>query len=190
MLKRKYRLTFSNGKGTTKTKLLRGSEKTRYEVYHIVMNTLAQATSWRDFTDELKRNGVTMDIVMRKDGSTKIADILGLRFTKDGKTFKASQSRRGMTYTKMDHIVKRNAQKEQETKTSYQQQTSQSGQPIQEQRPELQKRHDESQQHFLVHPFPFLHWGYSILQIPSKTQKMKPSAVSCNRRRKKREPRL
>lgn len=32
-----------------------------------------------------------MDIVMKKNGSTKITDIQGLRFTKDGKTFKASQ---------------------------------------------------------------------------------------------------
>ena len=146
-LKRKFGLTFSNGKGATKTKRLRGNEKTRYEVYHIVMNTLAQATSWREFTDELRRNGVEMDIVVKKDGSTKIADIQGLRFAKDGKTFKASQIRRGMTYTKMDNILKRNARKEQEARTSYQQQTSQSCQLRQEQRPVQQERHDESQQH-------------------------------------------
>ena len=147
LFKRKYGLTFSKGKGATKTKRLRGNEKTRYEVYHIVINTLAQATSWQEFTDELKRNGVAMDIVMRKDGSTKIADIQGLRFTKDGKTFKASQIRRGMTYTKMDNILKRNALKEQDTKASCQQQTKQSEQPRQEQRPEQQERHDKSQQH-------------------------------------------
>ena len=147
LLKRKYGLTFSNGKGATKTKRLRGNEKTRYEVYHIVMNTLAQATSWQEFTEELKRNGVEMDIVMKKNGSTKIADIQGLRFTKDGKTFKASQIHRGMTYTKMDNILKRNAHKEQESKASYQHQISQSDQPRQEQRPEEQERHDESQQH-------------------------------------------
>ena len=147
LLKRKYGLTFSNGKGRTKTERLRGNEKTRYEVYHIVMNTLAQATSWREFTDELKRNGVEMDIVMRKGGSTKIADIQGLRFTKDDKTFKASQIRRGMTYTKMDTVLMRNAQKEQKAKVSYQHQTSQGEQPKQEQRPEQQEHHDESQQH-------------------------------------------
>lgn len=111
------------------------------------MNTLAQATSWREFTDELKRNGVEMDIVMKKDGSTKIADIQGLRFIKYGKTFKASQIRREMTYTKMGNILKRNALKEQESKTSYQQHINQSEQPRQEQRPEQQERHDESQQH-------------------------------------------
>ncbi len=147
LLKRKYGLTFSNGKGTTKTERLRGNEKTRYEVYHIIMNTLAQATSWREFTDELKRNGVTMDIVMKKDGSTKIADIQGLRVTKDGKAFKASQIRRGMTYTKMDNILKRNAHKEQDTKASCQQQTGQSEQPRQAQRPEQKEHHEESQQH-------------------------------------------
>jgi len=144
-LKRKYGLSFPKGKGTTKTERLRGNEKTRYEVYHIVMNTLVQATSWREFTEELKRNGVEMDIVMKKNGSTKIADIQGLRFTKDCKTFKASQIRRGMTYTKMDNILKRNAHKEQEAKASYQQQTSQSEQARQEHRPEQQECHGESQ---------------------------------------------
>jgi len=146
-LKRKYGLTFSKSKGHTKTERLRGNEKTRYEVYHIVMNTLAQATSWREFTEELKRNGVEMDIVMKKDGSTKIADIQGLRFTKDGKTFKASQIRRGITYTKMDNILKRNAQKKQEAKATYQQQKSQSEQFRQEQRLEQQGFHDESLKH-------------------------------------------
>lgn len=73
--------------------------------------------------------------------------MMGLRFTKDGKTFKPSQIRRGMTYTKMDNILKRNAHMEQEAKASYHQQTGQSEQPIQEQRPEQQERHDESQQY-------------------------------------------
>ena len=146
-LKRKYGLTFSKSKGYTKTERLRGNEKTRYEVYHIVMNTLAQATSWQEFTNELKRNGVTMDIVMRKDNSTKIADIQGLRFTKDGKTFKASQIRRGMTYTKMDNILKRNALKEQDTKASCQQQTKQSEQPRQEPNPRQEEHQEEYHHH-------------------------------------------
>ena len=36
LLKRKYGLTFSKGKGRTKTERLRGTEKTKYEICHAV----------------------------------------------------------------------------------------------------------------------------------------------------------
>ena len=39
-LKRKYGLTFSKGKGRTKTGRLRGTEKTKYEIYHAVGTAL------------------------------------------------------------------------------------------------------------------------------------------------------
>ena len=65
LLKRKYGLTFSKGKGRTKTERLRGCEKTKYEIHHLVMNTLAQATSWKDFNSHLKEESVSMEIVMR-----------------------------------------------------------------------------------------------------------------------------
>ena len=63
-LKRKYGLTFSKGKYKTKTERLRGCEKTmvstnrpKYEIHHLVMNTLAQATSWKEFNSHLKEGG-------------------------------------------------------------------------------------------------------------------------------------
>ena len=191
LLKRKYGLTFSNGKGTTKIERLRGNEKTRYEVYHIVMKTLVQATSWREFTEELKRNGVEMDIVMKKDGSTKIADIQGLRFTKEGKTFKASQIRRRMTYTKMDNILMRNAQKEQEAKASYQQHTRQSEQPRQEQRSEQQEFHDESPKHSSSSSISIPSLG--LFDTTNPVCDPEDEAFRCRlqqKKKKKREPRL
>jgi hypothetical protein len=47
LLKRKYGLTFSKGKGHTKTERLRGTEKTKYEIHHLVMNTLAKTMTYR-----------------------------------------------------------------------------------------------------------------------------------------------
>ena len=47
LLKRKYGLTFSKGKGRTKTERLRGTEKTKYEIHHLVMNTLAKTMTYR-----------------------------------------------------------------------------------------------------------------------------------------------
>ena len=51
---------------------------------------------------------------MRRQGSRDRRDIQGIRFTKDGLTFKASQIRRGMSYAKMDSIIRKNAQKVQQ----------------------------------------------------------------------------
>ena len=123
LLKRKYGLTFSKGKYMTKPERLRGMEKTmvstnrpKYEIHHIVMNTLAQATSWKDFNSHLKEEGVSMEVVMRTKGSRDMKDVQGIRFTKDGLTFKASQLKRGMTFAKMDAIIRKNAEKAQQAK--------------------------------------------------------------------------
>ena len=111
LLKRKYGLTFSKGKGHTKTERLRGTEKTKYEIYRIVMNTLAQSMSWKEFVEHLKEEGVEMELVMRRKDSRDRKDIQGICFTKSGITFKASQIKRGMTLNKMDAVIKKNAHK-------------------------------------------------------------------------------
>ena len=114
LLKRKYGLTFSKGKGRTKTGRLRGTERTKYEIYRIVMNTLAQSTSWKEFVEHLKEEGVEMELVMRRKDNRDPKDIQGICFIKDGLTFKASQIKRGMTFGKMDAVIKKNAHKAQQ----------------------------------------------------------------------------
>jgi len=143
LLKRKYGLTFSKGKYKTKNERLRGCEKTKYEIHHLVMNTLAQATSWKDLNSHLKEEGVNMEVVMRTKGSRDMKDVQGIRFTKDGLTFKASQLKRGMTFAKMDAIIRRNAEKTQKVKTNGRLQTTHYELPKQEANPEPQK-HTES----------------------------------------------
>ena len=123
LLKRKYGLTFSKGKGRTKTERLRGTEKTKYEIYRIVMNTLAQSTSWKEFVGHLKEEGVEMELVMRRKDSRAPKDIQGICFIKDGYTFKASQIRLGMTFGKMDAVIKKNAHKTQQEAMTNQAQT-------------------------------------------------------------------
>ena len=143
LLKRKYGLTFSKGKYKTKNERLRGCEKTKYEIHHLVMNTLAQATSWKDLNSHLKEEGVNMEVVMRTKGSRDMKDVQGIRFTKDGLTFKASQLKRGMTFAKMDSIIRRNAEKAQQVKTNGRLQSTHYELPKQEAAPEPQK-HAES----------------------------------------------
>ena len=144
LLKRKYGLTFSKGKYKTKTERLRGCEKTKYEIHHIVMNTLAQATSWKDFNSHLKEEGVNMEVVMRTKDSRDMKDVQGIRFTKDGLTFKVSQLKRGMTFAKMDAIIRRNAEKAQQVKTNGRLQSTHYELPKQEANPKSQKHAESS----------------------------------------------
>ena len=97
LLKRKYGLTFSKGKGRTKTERLRGAEKTKYEIYHAVGTALLCCKSWSEFVNHLKANGVEVELVMKRNGSKDLKDLQGMRFKKDGYTFKASQIRRGLS---------------------------------------------------------------------------------------------
>lgn len=144
LLKRKYGLTFSKGKGRTKTERLRGTEKTKYEIYRIVLNTLAQSASWKEFVGHLREEGVEMELVMKRKGSRDPRDIQGIRFTKDGLTFKASQIRRGITYGKMNSVIRKNAQKAQQDTTQNQQQARHYEQPKEEPNSKLQERNEPS----------------------------------------------
>ena len=132
LLKRKYGLTFSKGKGHTKTERLRGTEKTKYEIYRIVMNTLAQSTSWKEFMGHLREEGVEMELVMRRKDSRDPKDIQGICFIKDGYTFKASQIKRGMTFDKMDAVIKKNAHKAHQESIANQPQARHNEQPKEE----------------------------------------------------------
>lgn len=75
--------------------------------------------------------------------SFTIKDVQGIRFTKDGLTFKASLLKRGMTFAKMDAIIKRNAEKAQQVKTYNRQHSTHYELPKQDTAPEPQK-HTES----------------------------------------------
>ena len=143
-LKRKYGLTFSKGKGHTKTDRLRGTERTKYEIYRIVINTLAQSTSWKEFVGHLKEEGVEMKLVMRRKDSRAPKDIQGICFTKDGYTFKASQIRRGMAFDKMDAVIKKNAHKAQQEAKGNQPQTRHYEQPKEEPNSKQQERNEPS----------------------------------------------
>ena len=157
LLKRKYGLTFSKGKGHTKTERLRGQEKTRYEIYRIVMTALLQSKSWPEFEANIRKQGIDVEIVMKRKGSRDYKDIQGLRFTKDGLTFKASQIKRDLTFANIVRYLDGNAKKEQEAKTAYQQQKRHNDQPRQESNPRQEEHQEESH----------LHSSASFIAIPS-----------------------
>ena len=59
-------------------------------------------------------NGVEVELVMRRDGSKDLKDLQGMRFKKDGYTFKASQIRRGLSYVGIMSKLNANEEKEQQ----------------------------------------------------------------------------
>ena len=144
LLKRKYGLTFSRGKGRTKTERLRGTEKMKYEIYNAVGTFLQRCKSWPEFVNHLKTNGVEVELVMRRDGSKDLKDLQGMRFKKDGYTFKASQIRRGLSYAVILSKLNANEEKEQQRTINSQSRQIQMEQPRQETYSEQQKHNEPS----------------------------------------------
>ena len=182
LLKRKYGLTFSKGKGRTKTERLRGTERTKYEIYRAVGTALMRCKSWSEFVNHLKANGVEVELVMKRNGSKNQNDLQGMRFTKDGITFKASQIRRGLSFTAIISKLESNAKKEQQKETINQQQTRQLEPP----RLEIRYEHQEHEASFVGIP--------SLGLFESNNPVYDPAEEEFRRRmqqkKKKRGPRL
>ena len=137
--------------GRTKTERLRGTEMTmvstnrpKYEIYHAVGTGLLRCNSWSKFVNHHKANGVEVELVMRRDGSKDLKDLQGMRFKKDGYTFKASQIRRGLSYSVILSKLNANEEKEQQRTINSQSRQIQTEQPREETRSERQERNEPS----------------------------------------------
>ena len=83
-----------------------------------------------------------MELVMKRKDSLDPKDIQGICFIKDGITFKASQIRRGMTFDKMDAVIKKNAHKAHQESIVNQPQTRHHEQPKEE---NIIKQHEHNE---------------------------------------------
>jgi len=127
-LKDKYRLTYSDGRGQTRTERLHYTERTKFEIQNAVKTALQASRTWRQFTDSLKRQGVEVEF-KRRSGSDDLIE--GITFIKDGVRFKGSQIGRQYTYAKLSDRMSWDEQR----RTAHQgqtEQTRQNEQPIQE----------------------------------------------------------
>ena len=64
-LKEKYGLYFGKGKDRVRTHRLKGSDKTKYEIYHAVKNSLGKSNSWKQFISELYKQGIKTEFKYR-----------------------------------------------------------------------------------------------------------------------------
>lgn len=101
-LKDKYGLTYAEDKGKTNVKKLRPVDRVKYEIHNAVKKALKSSKTWKEFNDNLVGQGVKLEFVKRSREIKTLNDIQGIRFTKDGLTFKASQISRDFCFARLN----------------------------------------------------------------------------------------
>ena len=99
-LKSKYGLTYGTDKSKTNTCKLRNRERAKYEIHNAVKDALKVTGSWQKFKNELAKRGVLLELVYKdKERRTKVQ---GIRFSKDGYSFKGTQISRDYSFCKLN----------------------------------------------------------------------------------------
>ena len=98
-LKSKYGLTYGTDKSKTSTRKLRNAEHAKYEIHNAVKGALNNSDSWQKFKSELAKRGVHLEFVYMDKEQTKVQ---GIRFCKDGYSFKGTQISRGYSFAKLN----------------------------------------------------------------------------------------
>ena len=95
-------MTYAEDKSKTNVKKLHNPERVKYEIHNDVKAVLKRCRTWEEFNEELKRRGIHLEFAFRRKNSRAVYDIQGLRFIKDGLTFKASDIGRQFSYAKLN----------------------------------------------------------------------------------------
>ena len=98
-LKSKYGLTYGTDKSKTNTRKLRNAERAKYEIHNAVKSALRMADSWNKFKSELAKRGIHLELVYKDKEQTKVQ---GIRFSKDGYSFKGTQISRDYSFGKLN----------------------------------------------------------------------------------------
>ena len=98
-LKSKYGLTYGTDKSKTSTRKLRNAERAKYEIHNAVKDALEVADSWQKFKNELAKRGILLEFIYKGKERTKVQ---GIRFSKDGYSFKGTQISRGYSFGKLN----------------------------------------------------------------------------------------
>ena len=98
-LKSKYGLTYGTDKSKTNTRKLRNAERAKYEIHNVIKDALKVAGSWQKFKNELAKRGVLLEFVYKDKERIKVQ---GIRFSKDGYSFKGTQISRDYSFGKLN----------------------------------------------------------------------------------------
>ena len=98
-LKSKYGFTYGTDKSNTNTRKLRNAERAKYEIHNAVKGALNNSDSWQKFKSELAKRGIYLEFVYKDKERTKVQ---GIRFCKDGYSFKGTQISRDYSFGKLN----------------------------------------------------------------------------------------
>ena len=98
-LKSRYGLTYGTDKSNTNTRKLRNAERAKYEIHNAVNDALEVADSWQKFKNELAKRGILLEFVYKDKERSKVQ---GIRFCKDGYSFKGTQISRNYSFDKLN----------------------------------------------------------------------------------------
>ena len=98
-LKSRYGLTYGTDKSNTNTRKLRNAERAKYEIHNAVKDALKVVENWQKFKNELAKQGVHLEFVYKDKERTKVQ---GIRFSKDGYSFKGTQISRDYSFGKLN----------------------------------------------------------------------------------------
>ena len=99
VLKSKYGLTYGTDKSKANTRKLRNAERAKYEIHNAVKGALNNSDSWQKFKSELAKRGIHLEFVYKDKERTKVQ---GIRFCKDGYSFKGTQISRDYSFGKLN----------------------------------------------------------------------------------------
>ena len=98
-LKSRYGLTYGTDKSKTNSRKLRNAERAKYEIHNAVKDALEVADSWQKFKSGLEKRGVHLELVYKDKERSKVQ---GIRFCKDGYSFKGTQISRDYSFGKLN----------------------------------------------------------------------------------------
>ena len=173
-LKDKYGLTYSDGKGQTRTERLHNTERTKFEIQNAVKTALQASRTWQQFCEKLQQRGVEVEFKKRR-GSDDVID--GITFIKDGVRFKGSQIGRQFSYAKLNERLANDEQRQEVNREPI----NRNEQPKEE--PVLEQHHDRE-----------LSFDFSLELFDTNNPVNDPAEEEFRRRmqrkKKKRGPRL
>lgn len=94
----KYGLYIAPNKENVKRHRLREPDKTKYEIYDAIRDSLPRCRNWNDLTTALRKQGINTEFKHKGLTST----IEGVKFTKNGYTFSGSKVDKAFSYSKLN----------------------------------------------------------------------------------------
>ena len=95
---------FAKGKENVKIQRLKEPDKTKYEIYNCLKETIPKCKNWIELESALKKEGITINYKCK--GKTNV--IQGISFTKNNLKFNGSKVDRQFSYSKIKFRLEQN----------------------------------------------------------------------------------